>query len=528
MQKSSSRIRSGGGGGGVEKAKTNNNNNNKRPCAEVSPNLLLSKFKFNNNNAIAMPPVSSHFPDPKPVKATGRSPSKPTPSPFHEKRASRIAEMQLQINELQEELKREREEKTKANEELAETKKKLSLSLSTPPPPISLKDSMDQVEIWEREIERAKESERNMLESLIFQTKQLEQAKISVEEAKLEIRSLKDREEEVETLKLRVRSAVESEEKSKKAIDDLATALNDVSEEAKQVKTWLSETESELVKAKSELEAATVSLKKTEERLKLELDEIERLKFEKEESAVAWNEKEKLFVSCMKESESEINRGKQENLKLIESQRVIREENARLREMLKQAVNEAASLKETLEAERDENSRLKESISEKEQAFQTVKQDFECLKISERSARDSLKELENMLDSNPTPSKSPAKNPCPKIDEEREEEESNDPKPQPIRDRRHSIGAPSKFNRFSESERFDPFVGSTRKDRVFASLSNIADMKAASRAVVQELGEEYDYIDQAYLVDEDQHAKHKKKPILRRFGDIFKRKSVGY
>jgi chromosome segregation ATPase len=443
--------------------------------------------------------------------------------------------MQLQITELQEELKREKEEKTRAREELAETKKELSLSLCTPPPiTTSLKDSMDQVEIWEREIERAKESERNMLESLIFQTKQLEQTKISLEEAKLEIRSLKSKEEEVETLKLRVRLALESEEKSKKAMDDMATALNDVSAEAKQVKTWLSAAESELEKTKSEVEAAVFSLKAAEERLNLEVEETERLKFEKEESASAWSERERLFVSCMKEFESEINKGKQENLKLMESQRVIRDENARLREMLKQAVNEVSSLKETLKTERDENSRLKESISEKERAFQTVKQDYECLKVSERSARDSLKELENMLDSNPTPNKSPIQYPTPKIDEEEEEEEKQNPKPQavPVRDRRRSIGVgePSKINRFSESARFDPFVTSTRKDRVFASLSNIADMKAATaRAVVQELGDDqYDYIDGAHLVGMDPYGKHKKKPILRRFGDIFRRKSVGY
>lgn len=439
--------------------------------------------------------------------------------------------MQLQITELQEEVKREREEKAKAIEELAETKKKLTLSLSTPPPiTVSLKDSMDQVEIWEREIERAKDSERNMLESLIFQTKQLEQTKISLEEAKLEIRNLRNKEEEVEMLKTRVRFAIESEEKSKKAMDDMATALNDVSAEARQVKSWLSETESELQRTKSELESATISLKKTEDLLKLESEQTERLTFEKDESAIAWSEREKLFVSCMKESELEINKGKQENLKLIESQRVIREENARMREMLKQAVNEAATLKETLETERDENLRLKESILEKEKAFQTVKQDYECLQVSERSARDSLKELENMLDSNPVqnPVQTPVQNPNPRIDEEEEEEQRDNPKEaQMVRDRRHSIGEPSKMNRFSESERFEPFVTTARKDRVFATRSNISDMKAATRAVVQELGEEYDYIDRAHLVGMDYGKNNKKKPIFRRFGDIFRRKSVG-
>ncbi|XP_078166234.1 uncharacterized protein LOC144560888 [Carex rostrata] len=442
-------------------------------------------------------PVSMDFPDPKPVKGLERkSPSKA--APLHEKIGSKIAEMQLQITELQEEVKRETEDKAKAIEELAETKKKLSLSLSTPPPiTVSLKDSMDQVEIWEREIERAKDSERNMLESLIFQTKQLEQTKISLEEAKLEIRNLRNKEEEVEMLKIRVWLAIESEEKSKKAMDDMATALNDVSAEAKQVKSWLSETESELQRTKSELESTTISLKKTEDLLKLESEQTERLTFEKDESAIAWSEREKLFVSCMKESESEINKGKQENLKLIESQRVIREENARMRDMLKQAVNEAATPKETLEMKRDENLRLKESILEKEKAFQTIKQDYECLQVSERSTRDSLKELENMLDSNP------------------------------VKKTRFKTQFKPRFKtQTQESMKKKKKRRSKETIQKKHKWSNISDMKAATRAVVQELGEEYDYIDRAHLVGMD-YGKNNKKPIFRRFSNIFRRKSVG-
>jgi hypothetical protein len=50
---------------------------------------------------------------------------------------------------------------------------------------------------------------------------------------------------------------------------------------------------------------------------------------------------------------------------LIESQRVIRDENARLREMLKHAVSEANVARESLEIARVELSRLNEHISEK-------------------------------------------------------------------------------------------------------------------------------------------------------------------
>ena len=119
-----------------------------------------------------------------------------------------------------------------------------------------------------------------MLESLIYQTKQLEQAKISLEEAKLEIaalrqankgleaaarrggaeqRSVKDlmfggADEEIRVLRGELRAAMQGEERSRKAADDLSVALADVTMEAKQVKVWLSEAQAELEAASAEAE----------------------------------------------------------------------------------------------------------------------------------------------------------------------------------------------------------------------------------------------------------------------------------
>jgi hypothetical protein len=53
------------------------------------------------------------------------------------------------------------------------------------------KDDMEKLHLLQREDDKSKESERNMLETLIYQTKQLEQTKKSLEEVKLEIATLR-------------------------------------------------------------------------------------------------------------------------------------------------------------------------------------------------------------------------------------------------------------------------------------------------------------------------------------------------
>ena len=64
------------------------------------------------------------------------------------------------------------------------------------------------------------------------------------------------------------------------------------------------------------------------------------------------------------------------------------------------------------------------------------------------------------------------------------------------------------------------------KDRVFASLSNIADLKSAADAAMEDFDGEFDHVDESHYVDMEDSTKHKKKrPIFRKFGDLFRRKS---
>lgn len=151
--------------------------------------------------------------------------------------------------------------------------------------------AMAKLELLESGIETAKESEKKMLESLISQTKQLEQTKISLEEAKLEIKNLHEAMEgmvykkELEDVRAELMQALDAEAKSTKALDDLAIALKEVSTESTYAK-------------QCHLEALY-----EHERFRAE---TERLKAEAEESMVAWRAKESGFIKCMKASEEEI------------------------------------------------------------------------------------------------------------------------------------------------------------------------------------------------------------------------------
>ncbi|OAY84483.1 hypothetical protein ACMD2_15475 [Ananas comosus] len=496
-------------------------------------------------------PFSSDSSDSRSAKLLERkSSAKATPSP--EKRSTKVMEMQQQISQLRDELKREKEEKTLALEELTELKKRVS--------------SSDRVRVLEKEVEKAKQSERKMLESLVSQTKQLEQTKISLEEAKLEIRNLEASassasrssrnlqthlrnngfsnafagEEEIKVLKNELKLATEAEEKSNKAMDDLAIALKEVTTEANQVKGKLSVKEMELENAKAEAKKLKASVEIMEEKLRLAREEAERLKLEADEAVAAWNERESGFIDCMKNSEDETNKLKQENMKLIESQRVVREENSKLRDILKQAVSEAAVVKEELEIARNENSHLKDILSEKENALQSIKQEYECIKVSEAAAQDSLKELKSMLDTTSTYStKTPSSvdngstgQPNGSSTNVKSSEGTNGfqsnrwngENSRVKKGRRHSIGEPAKFN----GSMFD-LEGSLEKstDRKFASQSNVADMRAVTSMVVDEFEDEFDYIDRSHLDGTEYSAKQKKKKtILRKFGDIFRRKSL--
>ncbi|KAK4708236.1 hypothetical protein R3W88_029161 [Solanum pinnatisectum] len=84
-------------------------------------------------------------------------------------------------------------------------------------------------------------------------------------------------------------------------------------------------------------------LDKAKKETKLHRNTAERLKLEAEESLLAWNGKETSLIACTNEAE-EMGRATKlnESLKSAgQTTKAAREENCRLRDILKQAINEA-------------------------------------------------------------------------------------------------------------------------------------------------------------------------------------------
>lgn len=284
----------------------------------------------------------------------------------------------------------------------------------------------------EHQLEKTKQSESQMLESLMFQTQQIEQTKMDLEESKLEVitlheqlenfqrgnrnvsrpsqsavsqrgnnfdtsRETKALKEEIAILKNEVRSAIEAEENSKKAMDGLASALREVATEASTANEKLRLTEDQVKHLKEEVERLT-------EELELQIETSERLRVESEESLLAWTSKEMGFISCIKKADEETASLKHENNKLREAlmgaentTRIVREESFKLRDILKQALNEASVAKEASSIARAENSELKDLLAEKEESLHFLTKENERLRINEVAARENVKEFKRLL-----------------------------------------------------------------------------------------------------------------------------------
>lgn len=219
--------------------------------------------------------------------------------------------------------------------------------------------------------------------------------------------------------------------------------------------------------------------------------QLDRTKIEVEGNAAEWRQREESFLACVKESTEANNKLKQENTKLFESQKVIREENAKLRDNLKKSLEEINAIKEDLETVKDENSRLNKLLTEKQDALQTIKLDYESLKVSEAAAQRSLKELNRMLLVEATPKSTPPYfSPCHGCKSPLDAKENDNKSPQDA------------------------------KEASLASLSSLSEMKAASVAITEDI----DQLERDFLISVDGSERKKKKKFFGTFRNFFKGK----
>ncbi|XBI18108.1 hypothetical protein VPH35_059986 [Triticum aestivum] len=149
-------------------------------------------------------------------------------------------------------------------------------------------------------------------------------------------------------------------------------------------------TRQQLARAQHESETARlesdrlhVSLKRKDDKVSALSDKVTRLRSDAEEAFATFRGKEVGFTACMKSSEAKHATSERENARLLESQRSGQHEVAKLRDILKQVVKDTKFVKEVLEEERSKNAMLKEMVGSKDTAVKCIKEELECLRVSE-------------------------------------------------------------------------------------------------------------------------------------------------
>uniref|UniRef100_A0A453SRT2 Uncharacterized protein n=2 Tax=Aegilops tauschii subsp. strangulata TaxID=200361 RepID=A0A453SRT2_AEGTS len=396
--------------------------------------------------------------------------------------------------------------------------------------------SSARVRLLEREVAVAKQTEARMLESLIHRTKELEQAKVALQEAKLEAATLRQGagpaqgqwsvmdlmfggvDEEINGLRGSLRSALAAEERSRTAADDLAAALSAVTSEAKQVKAWLSDAQAELERANAEAGRLEGLLRAAEADLRSATEQLDGVMSEWKEAAAAWRAREKAMLGRAHAAEEDADGARRENAELAELHRAAGHENGGLRRALERAVEEANAANESLEFAGSENSKLRDAIAEKERAMGSLRLENESLKASEAAAQGRAVDLSNQLTA-------ATQNAAAAADGGTgggEKAAAGLLLEKWKADAQGKLGAAA----FLDSGRV---MAAGRKDRMFASISNLAELRsAAAAAAMDDYDYEFDHFDGGRQYGGLEHAmKHKKRrSVLRKFGDFFRRRSL--
>ncbi|OIV97506.1 hypothetical protein TanjilG_11030 [Lupinus angustifolius] len=301
-----------------------------------------------------------------------------------------------------------------------------------------LSDYKRNVQKLEAEVDKRKESEANLFDTLVMQTKQLEQSKISLEETKLEVSNLEEKVkalqnmkthgeskdeivndispmesekgmrneaeigqrelnnetregedltieekllvEELNLLKNELKSATLAEENSKKAMDDLAFALKEVATEANQVKAKLTLSQVELEHTKDDAERWRTMLASNEEKYKEILDATrkEAERFKNTAERLRLEAEESLLAWNGKETElvNCIRRAEEERLNT-------QKETTRVFDMLREAENK-------IRVSKEENQKLRDILKQALNEANVAKEAAEIAKEENARLQDSL------------------------------------------------------------------------------------------------------------------------------------------
>ncbi|KAK4793841.1 hypothetical protein SAY86_011835 [Trapa natans] len=233
---------------------------------------------------------------------------------------------------------------------------------------------------------------------------------------KLAASSIKSLVEEKEKLINDLKISKEEEEKSKKVMENLASALHEASAEARDAREKLLYIQIEHEACEDQMENLRLVLKATNGKYEKILNDArheanlltaanEQFKKSYENAKVEWEQKEFHLVDCMKQLEAEKSAMQIENDKLVsllkqidEESHAAREEESRLKDNLVKVEAEVTWLHDSLGERKSENMKLKETLLDKEKELHKLIQENEELQSKEAASLKKIEELSNRLE----------------------------------------------------------------------------------------------------------------------------------
>ncbi|CAA2981791.1 WEB family At3g02930, chloroplastic-like [Olea europaea subsp. europaea] len=301
-----------------------------------------------------------------------------------------------------------------AESEIISLKEKLALQ------EISIGRHNGDLEESECLLQQAKEEASEMAKKVEFLTSELETVKeektLALNNEKLAADSLQALLEEKERLINELGNSRDEEEKGKKAMESLASALHEVSSEAREAREKLLSFEVEHGIYESRIDDLKLIVKATKEKYETMLDaakqeidiltnSVEQSKQEYQNMKAEWEQKEIHLINCVKKTEDDNSSKEKEISRLVNSLKVAEEEACASRieeDHLKNSLEEAASeviyLKKVLGESKDESMRLKENVMDKENELQNILQENEELRSREAASIKKVDELSKLLE----------------------------------------------------------------------------------------------------------------------------------
>ncbi|KAL2556541.1 WEB family protein [Forsythia ovata] len=272
---------------------------------------------------------------------------------------------------------------------------------------ISIGRQNGDLEESERCLQVAKEEASEMakkVESLMSVLETVKEEKTrALNSEKLAAAGLQSLLEEKDKLIYELGNSRDEEEKGKKAMESLASALHEVSSEAREAKEKLLSIEVEHENYETQIKDLKLVVKATEEKYETMLDgakqeidvltnSVEQSQHEYQNMKAEWEQKEIHLMNCVKKSEEDNSSKEKEISRLVNLLKVAEEEACatrveedRLKNSLKDAESEVIYLKEVLGEAKAESMRLKESAMDKESAT----------RVEEDRLKNSLKDAES-------------------------------------------------------------------------------------------------------------------------------------